>query len=266
MISALDSIIPKDNKNLSVIIKLLFVAMVVIFPFSIIFMLRGLILPEFSWMVTGYLSIIALISALYLLSITEKITSLFFIGVVLILTTATEAVELETKSPFGERLFNDTLVPFLPGGSPLAFPLFWLIITINSFLICRLLISNPKNPYIVPFAAGLLILAFDVLLEPFGSFINKYWIWNNNYVPLINFVSWYIIGFMLTFMLEKTTRFTPTSIYHRRIIMPYILLGTLVIQFAVINFAHNYWLYTSVGVVTILAVIKSIKRKYPVAG
>ena len=262
MISALDSIIPKDNKSLSGSIKILFILLIVVFPFGTIFMLRGLITPEFTWMVTGYLSIIASITVLYLVSITETVTSLFFTGAVIILATGAEAVGLKTGSPFGERLFYDNLVPFLPGGVPLAIPLFWLIISVNSFLICRLLIPNPKNPYIVPFAAGFIILAFDVLLEPFGSFINRYWIWNNNYVPVYNFISWYIIGFMFTFMLEKTNKFIPTSMYHKRIFMPVILLGILVIQMSVINFAHDYWLYTLVGVSTMLAVIRSIKRKF----
>jgi uncharacterized membrane protein len=262
MISALDSIIPKDPKYLSGLTKIFFLLMVALFPFGTIFMFRGLISTEFTWMVTGYLSLIALITVFYLISITETATSLFFTGAVLILATGAEAIGLQTGSPFGERLFYDNLVPFLPGGAPLAIPLFWLIISINSFLICRLLIPKPKNPYIVPFAAAFIILAFDVLLEPFGSFINRYWIWNNNYVPVYNFISWYIIGFMFTFMLEKTTRFIPTGIYHKRIIMPVILLGILVIQMSVINIAHGYWLYSSVGVFAMLAVIRTLKRKY----
>jgi len=262
MISILDSIIPNNNKNLSISIKLFFILIVVLFPFGVIFMLRGLITPENTWMVSVYLSIAGLISILYLISITETVPSVFFIGAVLILATGAEAVGLRTGYPFGHYLYTEHFIPLLPGDVPLAITLSWLIVSINSFLICRLLIPNPKNPYIVPFSAGIIILAFDVLLEPFGSFINKYWLWENNFVPMQNFVSWYILGFMFTFMLEKTTRFIPVPTYRRRIVVPIVLLGLLVTQFAIINFAHGYWLYTSVGIITILAVMRSIKRKY----
>jgi uncharacterized membrane protein len=262
MISILDIVIPNNNKSLSIISKIFLIILFVFFPFGIIFMLRGLITPGYAWVVSSYIAVIAVLSVTYLLSITEKITSLFFIGAVLILATGAEAVSLRTGYPFGHYAYSGYFVPFLPGAVPLAITLLWLIISINSFLICRLLINNPKNPFIVPFAAALIILAFDVLLEPFGSFINKYWIWDNNYIPVYNFVSWYIIGFMFTFMLEKTTIFIPTSMDARRIVMPVILISVMVIQFSIINFANGYWLYTLVGICTILAVIRSIKRKY----
>ncbi len=262
MISILDTIIPNENKSLSVITKLLFILLVILFPFGIIFMLRGLITPENTWMVTVYLSIVALISILYLLSITEKTTSIFFLGAVTILSTGAEAIGLRTGYPFGFYSYSDYFIPFLPGGVPLAITLSWLIVSINSFLICRFFLPKPKNPFIVPFAAGLIILAFDVLLEPFGSFINKYWIWERNFVPAQNFISWFVLGFMFVFMLEKTTKFMPVSIESRRIVLPIILMSLLIIQFAVINFAHGYWLYTLVGIFTIPAVLRSLKRKY----
>ncbi len=262
MISILDIMIPNDNKNLSVFTKLFFILLVILFPFGIIFMLRGLITPDYTWVVSIYLSVVAVISILYLISITETVTSIFFIVAVLILATGVEAVGLKTGYPFGHYHYSDAFAPFLPGGAPLAISLSWLIVSINSFLICRLLIPNPKNPYIVPFSGALIILGFEVLLEPFGSFINKYWIWENNYIPLENFISWYVIGFMFVFMLEKTTRFIPTSIDKRRIVMPVVLFGILITPIAVINFTGGYWLYSLVGICTILAVIRSIKRKY----
>jgi uncharacterized membrane protein len=262
MISILDIIIPTNNKSLSLFTKIFFIILFVFFPFGIIFMLRGLIGPDNTWVVSVYLSIVAIVTVSYLLSITERITSIFFIGAVLILATAAGAIGLRTGYPFGHYYYSEYFIPSLPGGVPLAITLSWLIISINAFLICRLLIKNPKSPFIVPFAAAFIILAFDILLEPFGSFINKYWIWENSYVPTQNFISWYILGFMFTFMLEKTTVFIPTTIEARRIVLPVILLSVMIIQFAVINFAHGYWLYSLVGICTILAVVRSIKRKY----
>ena len=261
MNSILNIIIPNNNKILAITIKLLLILLLILFPFGIIFMLRGLITENFFWVTSLYLSIIAVISILYFVSMTEKITSIFFVGAIFILSTALEAIGLKTGYLFGEYYYSEYFIPFLPGSVPLAITLSWLYIVINSFLICRYLIPNPKNSFTIPISAAFIILSFDIMLEPFGSFINKYWIWKNNFIPFQNFLTWFIMGFTFVYMLNRSIKFLPLNNFNF-ISLPSLLMIILILQFLIINLANGYWLYTLAGFLLMISVIRTIKRKY----
>jgi len=261
MNSILNIIIPNNNKLLAIIIKSLLILLLILFPFGIIFMLRGLITEDYFWLVSLYLSIISVISILYFISITEKITSIFFVGAIFILCTALEAIGLKTGYLFGEYYYSESFIPFLPGPVPLAITFSWVFIVINSFIICRQLIPKPRNSFVIPLSAAFIILSFDIMLEPFGSFINKYWIWKNNFIPFQNFFTWFIMGFTFVYMLEKSIKFLPLENF-KIISLPLLLMIILITQLLIINFANGYWLYTLAGFLLMISVIRTIKRKY----
>ena len=260
MLALLDLIVADRNRTIKNLIKILLFLLILLFPFGIIFSLRGLIASEYGWIFTAYCILLASISFLHLISITDKIPSNFFTLAVFILSVVAETYNIRSGTPFGERLFYDSMRPFLFDTAPLFMPFFWITVSINSFLICRFIYLKPKNNYIVPMCSALIIVSYDILLEPFGSFINKYWIWNNNFVPLINFVSWFLVGFMFTYMLQRTLKFIPTNIENRRMTVPIIIFTILAVQFAVVDYANGFRLYTTVALLLIITVCRTLRR------
>jgi putative membrane protein len=260
MLAVLDLIVADGNRTIKIVIKILLVLLILIFQFGAIFSLRGII-SGYGWIFTAYCILLAAVSFLHLISITDKFSSILFTLAVFILSVVAETCNIRSSMPFGERLFYDSMQPFLFGTAPLFMPFFWITVSINSFLICRFIYLKTKNNYAVPLCSALIIVSYDILLEPFGSFINKYWIWNNNFVPVINFVSWFVIGFMFTYMPQKTVKFIPTNIENRRMTVPIIVFTLLALQFAVVNYANGFWLYTTVALLLIIAVCRTL-RKY----
>lgn len=261
MISILNIIIPESDKIISSILKVLLLLLIVLFPFGILFMIRGVITQDKFWMVSVYLSLISIITILYFILLTKKNITILIIVILFIFSSLIETFGLKTGYPFGSYYYSKDFLPFLPGGVPIAISFSWLFISINSFIICKYICKKSESRFIVPLGSALIILSFDILLEPFGSFVNKYWLWDNNYVPLQNFISWFLIGFAFVYLLDNTIKFND-FLENNHFLLAFILMFILVIQLVIVNFASGFWLYTLVGLLLIISIIRTFKRKY----
>lgn len=108
--------------------------------------------------------------------------------------------------PFGEYRYSDMLGFKFAAEVPVVVPLAWFIMGIASFgLSTRLThgIRWARHP-----TTALLLVCWDLALDPAMSQVNTYWQWECDGVyyatPLENFLGWFGTGLAISFVLERT--------------------------------------------------------------
>ena len=123
------------------------------------------------------------------------------------------ALGTRTALPFGPFFYGTAMGPQMFKTLPWAMPLVWLVIILNSRGVARMILrpwrKNKKYGFRAIALAGILVLLFDVVLEPFATLVKHYWHWVPTAVPvtwqgaaLVNFLSW---GFSAVLMLLFVT-------------------------------------------------------------
>lgn len=172
-------------------------------------------------------------------------------GIVLIfiLSLGIEYIGVNTAFPFGVYSYPDILMPKL-FGVPIAISFAWYSVTLSSLLVTKMFTSRTGAGAIVTaFITAIIILALDLLLEPFASFVNGFWLWNMNKVPFANFFSWFVIGFLFSLLIEKLSGWDTELLQYRKLFAaPLIILIINVLDFSFINIYHGYLLFTLSGI------------------
>jgi uncharacterized membrane protein len=136
-----------------------------------------------------------------------------------------EVIGVKTGRIFGVYWYGSTL-----GCKYLEVP---VIIGVNWFLLVYLIhVSLQKIKSVVLFAAvaaGVMTL-LDYLIEPVAIRLD-FWHWQNEYIPLQNFVAWYVISFFLFFFYRTVNKFTHNPIAILVLIIQFLF-------FALLNFLH----------------------------
>ncbi|GCC53014.1 carotenoid biosynthesis protein [Chryseotalea sanaruensis] len=151
-----------------------------------------------------------LIMAILVLINHEPISKKFiavFMGVILIGFSA-EIVGVNTGIIFGNYTYSSVLglslfgVPFIIGIN-------WAMVVLGAYTLSQLIVSSKFWPYhlnksivSITLAAGLATL-FDYLLEPVAMHLN-FWQWEGNSIPLLNYISWFVVSFIAIVVLNKT--------------------------------------------------------------
>lgn len=151
-----------------------------------------------------------LIMAILVLINHDLITRRFiavFTGVVLIGFSA-EIVGVNTGIIFGNYTYSSVLglslfgVPFIIGIN-------WAMVVFGAYTLSQLIVSSKfwpshlnKSIVSITLAAGLATL-FDYLLEPVAVHLN-FWQWEGGNIPLLNYISWFVVSFIATVLLNKT--------------------------------------------------------------
>jgi uncharacterized membrane protein len=145
-----------------------------------------------------------------------------------------------TSIPFGDYRYTDKFGPTLWPGStlltvPITIPLAWHVIVTNALFIVRA-IAPHLSRLTEALAAGAICTAYDVILEPFATKVKGYWIWNGGSVPILNYVSWFVLSALLIRLFAPTfsTRF-------RHDPRPWIILACTVLIFLAGEFALRFY-------------------------
>ena len=174
--------------------------------------------------------------------------------IIIIFSLLIEGIGVHTGYPFGSYSYTNILSPIFPGGVPLAIAFAWMTLSVNSFIILKYFLKN-KNKYFVIFLSGLLIAFIDVMLDPFASFINNYWIWAGSTIPFQNYLSWFVIGTAFSFILDIIIgKYIPSV----KISFPIIVLASSIFQFLLINILNNYYFNSVIGISGILLIFLTI--------
>ncbi len=215
------------------------------FPVGLIIMLTDFGRP-YLWTTTIFLSLQALILILTLLRFANAKSVIISVIIVFILSFLVEYAGVSTKFPFGNYSYTASLIPGL-SGVPLAISFAWISVTVSSLLFAKTFLVD-SGVIVISLVSAVFILATDILLEPFASFANGFWTWENNLIPFQNFVSWFVIGFIFSFLFEKFIMWDKEKITEKNLlIIPVIIIFINLINFSVINIIYGYFLFTLAG-------------------
>jgi putative membrane protein len=112
---------------------------------------------------------------------------------------AVEVVGVQTGWVFGHYVYHASLGPQWMG-TPLLIGINWLMLV---YAIHHLLIHSKLHRGLRPVAGALMMVAYDILLEPVAIHWQM-WQWQTGQPPLHNYVGWFVISLVFFFLLQIT--------------------------------------------------------------
>ncbi|MDY0254160.1 MAG: carotenoid biosynthesis protein [Tenuifilaceae bacterium] len=112
-----------------------------------------------------------------------------------------EAIGTNTGVIFGGYAYGPSLGPKV-WATPIAMVVNWMI---SVYLITMVLRSKIINLWRLGFAGALLMVIYDILLEPVAIRLDM-WSWETVTPPLQNYIAWFIISFPLVMLLGRYTK------------------------------------------------------------
>lgn len=101
--------------------------------------------------------------------------------------------------PFGAYRYTQALGPRWLGHVPVVIPLSWFFMALPSYALVRR--ALPRRPVARVLAASLLLLSWDLALDPAMSRATAYWVWEQPGayygMPWLNLFGWYLTGLAL---------------------------------------------------------------------
>lgn len=117
--------------------------------------------------------------------------------VIIVLGYIIEVIGVNTGKVFGDYYYGKTLGIKI-FNTPLIIGLNWFFLSYSSKTITDYLTQNKKLTLLI---APLFMVIYDIVLEQVASKIDM-WYWNNSVVPIMNYISWYIISFIFVLILN----------------------------------------------------------------
>jgi putative membrane protein len=112
-----------------------------------------------------------------------------------------EVAGVHSGALFGTYAYGNPLgVKFLE--VPLTIGINWFLLAYSTKAISEYF---SKNKWLQPFMAALLMVALDVLIEPVAVALD-FWQWENDVIPLQNFVMWFATAYVIQLILQKTAK------------------------------------------------------------
>ena len=133
---------------------------------------------------------------------------------VILLAILFESVGVGTGLIFGHYQYGQVLQPQL-FNVPLAIGFAWLGILLSSLGLFNKIFGN-AGPFFTAVGVALFMTLFDVFMEPAAINVG-YWSWQDGHVPLLNYTSWFLLGFVFAIAGSRTGLFKiklPAFVYH----------------------------------------------------
>lgn len=168
------------------------------------------------------------------------------------LSWLTEHLGVTTGWPFGRYTYSDGLGAKIIGVVPFPIPFAWLLVIPASIGAARCL--GARRGWQILALTTALVVAFDLLLEPFAVYVLRYWRWIDSGpyygVPMINFVAWGALGLILTVL---TLALCGPRIVEPRVLpqIPALLFALNIVQFTLVDLVYGYRWAALVGVLLI---------------
>lgn len=189
-------------------------------------------------------------------------------AVTLALAWAVEQIGVTTGVPFGRYAYTDALGWGTVGAVPLPIPFAWLLLIPAAIGTARLLHRDRGSRMSWLMAiAPLLVLLYDVLLEPFATEVMQYWRWIDSGplhgVPTANYVAWYITALALSAL---TLVLVGRQIADARAMprLPLLLYGLNLLLVTLVDLAYGY-VVAGIAGVTMLVLCGWLARAHVTA-
>jgi putative membrane protein len=119
--------------------------------------------------------------------------------VVYLISLGSELLGTGVGIPFGEYRYTEALGPMWFGHVPVVIPLSWFFMALPSYALARA--ALPGRPLARVVMASLVLLSWDLALDPAMSRATAYWIWAEPGayygMPWLNLFGWYVTGVAL---------------------------------------------------------------------
>lgn len=142
----------------------------------------------------------ALLLSAFLIAIYHEKFDLKTIGtfaLIYLLGFISEERGVNTGLIFGNYSYGDTLGVRI-NGTPLIIGLNWLMLT---YLTASIVDYFKLNVFLKIISAALLMLIYDIVLEQLAPKLDM-WTWENNVVPVQNYVAWFILAVIFQSILK----------------------------------------------------------------
>ena len=114
---------------------------------------------------------------------------------------AVEAIGTNTGLVFGNYSYGQSLGPKI-WRTPFAMLINWMI---SVYLVTMILRAKIVNIWRLGFAGALIMVSYDILLEPVAIRLDM-WSWAGGNPPLQNYIAWFVVSFPLVMLLGKYTK------------------------------------------------------------
>ena len=118
-----------------------------------------------------------------------------------VLSLASELAGTTVGLPFGPYRYTDGLGAKLFGHVPALIPASWFFMALPSYALARRRFPEPARLMRRILVGSLVLLSWDLALDPAMSLVTKYWIWGTEGpyygMPLLNLAGWYLTGLAL---------------------------------------------------------------------
>ena len=139
-------------------------------------------------------------------------------------TLLVEIIGVKTGLVFGSYDYGNVL-GLKVFDTPLIIGLNWVFVIAGAYSLSGKIFNSTGSKVLF---TGLLAVAFDIILEPVAINLG-YWNWEGGYIPIQNFVAWFVLAVIFGFTAEKMKLVITT-----KIALQYFLIQT--IFFAILNF------------------------------
>ncbi len=123
-----------------------------------------------------------------------------FVGLY-VLSLASELSGTTLGLPFGPYHYTAALGTRWFGHVPLLIPLSWFFMALPSYALARRRFPEPRQVVQRVLAGSLLLLTWDLCLDPAMSLVTSFWVWGTAGpyygMPLLNLAGWYVTGLAL---------------------------------------------------------------------
>lgn len=133
--------------------------------------------------------------------------TVFAFVILYLISFLVEVIGVKTGSIFGEYVYGEILGPKLLS-TPLIIGLNWLMLVYMTDSISQKWISNRFAQ--IPVSATLMV-AYDIILEQVAPKLGM-WHWLNHKVPVINYISWFLLALFLLFLFRSLEVKTNSSL------------------------------------------------------
>ena len=109
---------------------------------------------------------------------------------IIVVSFGIEWLGVQTGSVFGTYTYGETLRPSI-GGVPISIGCAWFVMLIASTAVAQKIAPKSLigNPFKLAFLVALLMVCFDLLMEPAAVKLD-YWTWLNDHIPLQNYLAY----------------------------------------------------------------------------
>ncbi len=130
---------------------------------------------------------------------------------VIVVSFGIEWLGVRTGSIFGAYVYGQTLRPSV-GGVPISIGCAWFVVLIASNAVAQKIAPKSLigNTFKLAFLVAALMVCFDLLMEPAAGTLD-YWVWEDNHIPLQNYLAWFGLSFVFA------TMGLQTGLFHRQL-------------------------------------------------